>query len=797
MSAHELLTPDAQGPVPSGLSRATNRLDRGRPAAQTVTTFDSYLAQLNRAPPAFVPIGDARLPLDTAVRVGATRSPCKSDAVYQNVVTRLADGTDALQGARNAMYSLLAKSTVWRGRLALAGDASSSPYAGTREKDVELFWTGCILRPAASFFEGAFGGNIIVSAPAPATKAGLADLAIGPLDNSFFSLLFELKEGRVAGDLIAHLSAAAQSEMSFRPVSAIMTRSQIEAAVRAGFDRDAEASSAAVSPTSSDTRLSSGRVSTKGPQAVQAAANDLIARRILRVDELVKKKVTKLLSKKGEDVHIETWRPWGLHEEGSEPDPSTFLGDPGRLALNKVVQQLNVELGARQAAITSFYEDNDRSRLPRPPHQMIMLGTEKDAVLTIQMGQTLVVGPRLSGATEIRIWVVLALFLQLKDRIPEARRIYEELRQALRTRDEGFLEGVNNGLAGLQLADGVGGQSSNSSSATGQPSATEDVAPRHSAPLPYHPLALDLKPSSELYNTASASTDERGAAFDADEPTAGSDDDSETVLLFDLATHPMQGFNSGDTSFEHPKTVESDEQPGLTNTTSGLAPLEVESAQSRMQRAIYVTFCFYDGRWSELVGERSVFSLPPTVAPTSSKLFMRKKLGIGRTGVVWVDVEKKFSIKLVVSNGFFDITWPTREGEAIAEAKTLRRLKGTCLGPEFYGSFETEDDGRVLVMEFIPGMTVKSWTPLLIRFSSVVNAVAKLHKKNVVHGDLVPSNIRLQRNGGVRLVDFGSSKLRAEPAELEDELHDLIRNIVCGFAKERSARVKASRVVKA
>jgi len=77
-------------------------------------------------------------------------------------------------------------------------------------------------------------------------------------------------------------------------------------------------------------------------------------------------------------------------------------------------------------------------------------------------------------------------------------------------------------------------------------------------------------------------------------------------------------------------------------------------------------------------------------------------------------------------------------------------------------------DGRpYFVMEYIDGLPVDRWcddhrTPIEARlklFLDFARAVEQAHRKLVVHRDLKPSNILVDRDGNVKLLDFGIAKL--------------------------------------
>lgn len=93
------------------------------------------------------------------------------------------------------------------------------------------------------------------------------------------------------------------------------------------------------------------------------------------------------------------------------------------------------------------------------------------------------------------------------------------------------------------------------------------------------------------------------------------------------------------------------------------------------------------------------------------------------------------------------------------EARAMARLRHEGLCPVH--EIETSRREPFLVMEWIDGVTLdEAWSGLprdqmLVLFTRVVDAVAVLHAGRVVHGDLKPSNVLVDRRGRPVVVDFG------------------------------------------
>ncbi len=102
----------------------------------------------------------------------------------------------------------------------------------------------------------------------------------------------------------------------------------------------------------------------------------------------------------------------------------------------------------------------------------------------------------------------------------------------------------------------------------------------------------------------------------------------------------------------------------------------------------------------------------------------------------------------------------------LREARKMARVSGIPLVVNVWEVFE--DNGTAyIVMDFIEGETLKdrlkktgpmTWDQAKDIFLPVVEAMAQVHEKGLIHRDLSPDNLMLQPDGTVRILDLGAAK---------------------------------------
>lgn len=140
-------------------------------------------------------------------------------------------------------------------------------------------------------------------------------------------------------------------------------------------------------------------------------------------------------------------------------------------------------------------------------------------------------------------------------------------------------------------------------------------------------------------------------------------------------------------------------------------------------------------------------------------------LGAGGMGEVWrardTRLGREVALKLLPEAFSNDRERVTRFQR---EAQLLAALNHPHIASIY--SFETVDGVRVLVMELVPGETIrellcKGPLPLprvLVLAHEVAEALGAAHAKGILHRDLKPSNVKVTPEGNVKLLDFGLAK---------------------------------------
>jgi serine/threonine protein kinase len=153
-----------------------------------------------------------------------------------------------------------------------------------------------------------------------------------------------------------------------------------------------------------------------------------------------------------------------------------------------------------------------------------------------------------------------------------------------------------------------------------------------------------------------------------------------------------------------------------------------------------------------------------------------RELGRGGMGSVWLSERTDGTLKRHVALKLPHSTLPQRQlAERFARERDILAGLVHANIARLYDAGVTVEGQPWLALEYVEGETLITWCDsrkLDIKarielFQQVLAAVHYAHRQQVVHRDLKPNNILVNRDGDVRLLDFGIAKLMTE-GELQE-----------------------------
>ena len=173
-----------------------------------------------------------------------------------------------------------------------------------------------------------------------------------------------------------------------------------------------------------------------------------------------------------------------------------------------------------------------------------------------------------------------------------------------------------------------------------------------------------------------------------------------------------------------------------------------------------------------------------------------EEIGRGGGGVVWrardTRLERDVALKILLHESAFD---PDRRMRFFREAKAASNLNH----PNIVTIHEIDSaDGRdFIVMEYVPGAPLSRLIPTggvgiddaLHIALQIASALAKAHAAGIVHRDVKPSNIVIDPDRRVKVLDFGLAKWVVETAadSVPNTRQGVILGTVCYMSPEQAS----------
>ncbi|HEY8377357.1 MAG TPA: serine/threonine-protein kinase, partial [Nannocystis sp.] len=155
----------------------------------------------------------------------------------------------------------------------------------------------------------------------------------------------------------------------------------------------------------------------------------------------------------------------------------------------------------------------------------------------------------------------------------------------------------------------------------------------------------------------------------------------------------------------------------------------------------------------------------PVVGEQLGDFTLLSRLGEGGMGVVYEAWSHKLARRVAIKI-------PTRALDPVIRARLVREAQSLAQvdHPNVVRVFEVVDDerGLFIVMELVEGLTLRrwqtearrDWRTVLGMYLQAGRGLAAAHQKGLIHRDFKPSNILVDREGKVRLIDFGLARMR-------------------------------------
>lgn len=153
---------------------------------------------------------------------------------------------------------------------------------------------------------------------------------------------------------------------------------------------------------------------------------------------------------------------------------------------------------------------------------------------------------------------------------------------------------------------------------------------------------------------------------------------------------------------------------------------------------------------------------------------LEREIGRGGTGAVWLAQDQVLMRPVAIKRiGLLPGSDETDRQRAEREARVIARLNHPNVVQVYDVAADADTDARWLVMEYVDGRTlaevVRQRGPMPPEEAATLlwqaaDALVAAHASGIVHRDVKPSNLMVDRDGQVKLTDFGIARTLADPS---------------------------------
>ena len=152
-----------------------------------------------------------------------------------------------------------------------------------------------------------------------------------------------------------------------------------------------------------------------------------------------------------------------------------------------------------------------------------------------------------------------------------------------------------------------------------------------------------------------------------------------------------------------------------------------------------------------------------------------EELGAGGMGLVLRGYDPKLQREVALKVLRSDVLEDEARARMVREARAMAKLSHPNVVAVY--DVETSEQGVMLVMEYVPGQTLRQWLKQNRAWQDVVRAfvsagrgLAAAHEAGLLHRDFKPSNVLVaERDGRVRVTDFGLARAQGREETVHAE----------------------------